>query len=116
MATINEYRQIVKHLLTDYLNLAASSGSNAEQRVETEMVFDTEHDHYQLVNVGWENERRIYGCILHIDIKDGKLWIQHNGTELAVAEALVEFGVSKDQIVLGFQSPSRRKYSEFAIN
>jgi len=38
------------------------------------------------MNVGWKNQRRVYGCFLHIDIKGGKVWLQHNGTESEVAE------------------------------
>ncbi len=84
--------------------------------VETQLVTDTEHDHYQLVNVGWLNNRRIYGCILHIDLKDDKVWVQHNGTERLVAGDLVELGVPKEQIVLGFHTPYRRNLTEFAVN
>ena len=80
------------------------------------MVADTTHDHYQLVNVGWVNKRRVYGCILHIDIKGDKVWIQHNGTELFVAEDLVALGIPKDRIVLGFHAPFKRQFTEFSVN
>jgi XisI protein len=45
--------------------------------VETEIICDTEHDHYQLTYIGWEDQQRIFNLILHFDIKDGKIWIQH---------------------------------------
>lgn len=54
--------------------------------------------------------------MLHIDIKDGKIWIQHNGTERRIAQDLLELGVPKQDIVLAFHSPTRRKYSDFAVN
>ena len=53
--------------------------------------------------------------MLHIDIKDGKIWIQHDGTEEGIANRLVAAGVPKNDIVLGFQSPFQRKYTEFAV-
>jgi XisI protein len=56
-----------------------------------------------------------YGCVLHIDIKDGKVWVQHNGTERAIADDLMEQGVPAQDIVLGFHSPSKRKFTEFAV-
>jgi hypothetical protein len=80
------------------------------------LIIDPERRHYQLVNVGWLNNRRIYGCILHIDIKADKVWIQHNGTERDVAADLVELGIPKSRIVLGFQSPFKRQLTEFAVN
>jgi hypothetical protein len=36
---------------------------------------------------------RIHSCSLHIDIKNGKIWIQHNGTEDHIAYDLVAKGV-----------------------
>ena len=64
---------------------------------------------YQLVKLGWQDERRIYGCSVHIDIKDGKIWLQHNVTDRRVAHELVELGVAKEDIVLGFQPPYKRQ-------
>ncbi len=73
------------------------------------------HGHYQLMTVGWHGQRRVHGCILHVDIKDGKIWIQHDGTEEGIANRLVEAGVPKNEIVLGFQSPFQRRHTEFAV-
>jgi len=65
--------------------------------------------------VGRENERRVHGCLVHIDIINGKLWIQRDGTERGIANDLVEAGVPKKQIVLGFRSPEIRQPTEFAV-
>ncbi|ESA35645.1 fatty-acid oxidation protein subunit alpha [Leptolyngbya sp. Heron Island J] len=32
--------------------------------------------------MGWDSHRRVYGCVLHLDIKAGKIWIQQNMTEI----------------------------------
>lgn len=40
----------------------------------------------QVVYVGWKrNGIRDYGYLLHLDIKDGKIWIQYDGTEDRIA-------------------------------
>lgn len=52
------------------------------------------------MNVGWDGHRRVYGCVLHLDIKQGKIWIEQNMTEMRVAQELVERGVAKEDIVL----------------
>jgi ketopantoate reductase len=108
---IQDYRQRVQALLKQYAQKAATSPD-----IETQVIFDTDGDHYQLVNMGWQKHRRIYGCILHIDIKDNKVWIQHNGTERLVAEELAALGIPKDRIVLGFHSPFTRQFTDFAVN
>ena len=72
-------------------------------------------DSYQLVHVGWHDDRRIHGCILHLDIRDGKIWLQHNGTENDIAAELVEMGADKSDIVIGFHSPFKRQFTEYAV-
>lgn len=42
------------------------------------------------------------GCILHLDLRDGKIWLQHNGTENDIAAELVEMGAAKSDRVIGF--------------
>ncbi|BAZ02874.1 fdxN element excision controlling factor protein [Tolypothrix tenuis PCC 7101] len=111
MDRINQYREIVKQLLLSYAEIGSP-----DPDVETQMLFDTERDHYQLMNVGWKNQRRIYGCFLHIDIKDGKVWLQHNGTEDEVAEELIHLGIPKQDIVIGFHSPFKRQFTDYAVN
>jgi len=69
-----------------------------------------------VVNVGWSNQRRDYGCVMHLDIKEDKIWLQYNGTEIDIAQELVDLGVPKSDIVLGFQAPYRRKFTDYAVN
>jgi XisI protein len=111
MADLSKYSEIVQQLLEDY---AALSGD--DKTVATELIFDTVRDSYQLVHVGWQDDRRIHGCILHLDIRDGKIWLQHNGTENDVAAELVDMGVAKSDIVIGFHSPFKRQFTEYAVS
>ncbi|NER51225.1 MAG: XisI protein [Symploca sp. SIO1A3] len=71
---------------------------------------------YLLVEIGWQNGYRIYGTLLHIDIINNKLWIQHDGTEEGIADDFVALGIPKQQIVLGFKPIDRRQVTEFAIS
>jgi hypothetical protein len=112
---VEEYRQYIQQLLKERAARVNSQPSNPEN--ERQLIIDTERDHYQIVNVGWRpNGRRNYGCILHLDIKNGKIWIQHDGTEEGIANALVELGVPKEDIVLAFHDPFIRQYSGFAVS
>jgi hypothetical protein len=110
MDRLTKYRQIVQQLLREYAAIGTP-----DPDVETQIVFDSERDHYQLINVGWKNQRRVYGCFLHIDIKDGKIWLQHNGTEDEITDELVNLGIPKQDIVIGFHSPFKRKFTDYAV-
>jgi hypothetical protein len=51
---------------------------------------------------------------MHIDLKDGKIWIQHDGTEEGIANRLVEAGAPREDIVLVFHALYKRRFTEFA--
>jgi ketopantoate reductase len=84
--------------------------------VDVEMIINPSIGHDRLMTVGWDGQHRVHGCILHVDIKGGKIWIQHDGTEEGVANRLVAAGVPKEDIVLAFHSPFMRKFTGFAVN
>jgi len=64
--------------------------------------------------VGWQGIRRVHGCLVHVDIIDGKLWIQRDGTEHGIALDLLEAGVPGEQIVLAFRPPELRSFGALA--
>jgi XisI protein len=83
--------------------------------METYTVFDTVYDHCQVVSVGWEGSQRLYGCLIHVDIKDEKIWIQYDGTEYSIAQELINSGVSPQSIVVAYHAPYARKFTKFAV-
>jgi len=111
MDTLTHYRQLIQHLLTQQTRVPYAYGN-----IQLETVFDPQADRYVLITLGRDQQQhRVHGCLVHIDIIEGKLWIQRDGTERGIAQELVEAGVSKEQIVLGFRSPEMRKLTEFAV-
>jgi len=110
MDKLEKYRQLIKNILTEHAQIATTT-----DQVKAELIFDTEHDHYQLNYVGWQGDKRIFGPVMHFDIEDGKIWIQYNGTEEEIATHLVEMGVPPADIVIGFHSPFKRQFTRYAI-
>lgn len=107
----NNYQKIIEKVISDYADFLGD-----DDGVQIELVFDKLRDRYLLVETGWENGRRIYGTLLHIDIINDKIWIQQDGTEAGIANELVALGVPKNRIVLGFKSLQRRQITEFAAS
>lgn len=108
---IEQYRQYIQQLLSERRERHSSQRNAQEYEVQT--IFDPERDHYQLLYVGWRGNKRDFGCILHLDIKDRKIWIQHDGTEEGIANQLVKIGVPRQDIVLAFHEPAVRQFTGF---
>jgi hypothetical protein len=111
MDTLDLYRNCIQQLLRQYTKRKPSA-----QDVDIQVIADTLHDHYQIYHVGWQENRRVHGCLIHLDIYNGKIWIQYNGTEESLASALEAFGVPKEDIVLGCYPPYYRKFTDYSVN
>lgn len=110
MDKLKHYRQIIQTLLGEY---AGYKSLNPD--MERELICDIERDRYLIVNLGWQGNRYIYGCTVHMEIRKEKIWIQYNMTDVNFAKELVEMGVAKNDIVLGFHSPFKRQFTEYAV-
>ncbi len=106
-----KYRHLIKDLLTNY----ASPMTDSSKELEEQLIFDAERDHYQLLSVGWQNNKRIYFCLLHLDIKNKKIWLQENSTDYDIVEDLIKLGVPNSDVVIGFHPADVRKLTEFAV-
>ena len=109
MDSLDAWRDALERILTEHASIPSAYGD-----VKSEAVFDRQRDRYLLVDVGWNGYKRAHGAFVHVDVIDGKLWIQYDGTEEGVATQLVAAGVPRDRIVLAFKPPDVRKYTDFA--
>ena len=109
MDRLNDYRNIIEQIVRNLAKLKYAYGE-----IDRMAVVDREGDHYLLMIAGWD-ERRVHGCIVHVDIIDGKFWIQRDGTEDGVTLDLEAAGVPKDRIVLAFKDPSIRPHTGYAV-
>jgi hypothetical protein len=111
MDPVRRYRKIVRDILMP-LTERRYSGLN----VTNEPVFDEANDRYLIVSVGWEkNIRRIHHCLAHLDIIDGKVWIQRDGTEEGLAYELEAAGIPKSDIVAAFHPEDVRPHTGYAV-
>lgn len=113
MDKLLDYKAILKEVLTDYAQRGATSPDSKEQ-IETQLLFDDTHAHYQVLRVGWEQMKNTFLVIFHFDIKDNKIWVQRNISDYDIIGDLEAKGVPKQDIVLAFYSPRMRAYTEYA--
>lgn len=107
MATFPAYHHIVEQVIQEYV--AQPFGD-----FQREAVVDREAGRYLVLTMGWQGYRRVHHSIIHIDIIEDKVWIQEDNTEEGITVKLLEAGIPKQQIVLGFQHPTVRPLGEYA--
>lgn len=77
-------------------------------------VLDTVQDRYTLTHIDEENGRTKSRLLAQLEVRDGKIWVLTDNTEEGIADELVEHGIPKDRIVLGYFTPAYRAMGEFA--
>jgi hypothetical protein len=110
MDTLEKYRRYVQELLEEYVAQGPS-----REGVESQLLIDSQRNHYQWMRVGWKDFQRVYHVVIHLDIQDGKVWIQQNKTDSNLTELLVEAGVDRNDIVLGLQPIYKRDSSNLVV-
>jgi XisI protein len=110
MDSLEKKRQIIENIFWDYAQISYRYGE-----LKNQVIINRDSDSYLLMTVGWSTQKRVHYCLLHIDIIDGKIWIQRDGTEDGIAIELVMAGIPKDEIVLAFHPAEIRQHTEFAV-
>ncbi|MEQ8538562.1 MAG: XisI protein [Coleofasciculus sp. D1-CHI-01] len=112
MKKLEKYRSLVCQLLNNH---TPEDANQSDSEIECQLIFDTEHDPYQFLDIGGDGLKRVYNCFIHIDIKNSKIWIQRNMTEADLAQDLVEMGIPKEDIILGLHPSYKRPYTGYGV-
>jgi XisI protein len=110
MDKIALYKKIVRTLL----ERCAETEADEQQDLQTYLVADDQHGHYLLMTVGWHDNHRTYFPYLHVDVRNGKIYVEKNMSEIAIAKELEANGVPKTDIVLAFHAPYKRQHTGYA--
>lgn len=111
MDTLKAYQDAIVELLTHYASLQGSQNPDLEEQ----LILDREHNHFQILTIGWEGTQRVYYPVFHIDIKNGKIWVQEDATDFDIVGELEKRGVPKSDIVLAFYSPAKQRLTDYAV-
>ena len=110
MEKITRYQLILRGFLEEYATIKFANAPNLEQQV----IIDCEGNHFQLISLGWQDAKYYCDPIFHFDIKNEKVWIQQNETEMQIGDELVQRGIAKEDIVFGFLPEYARNFVQFA--
>jgi hypothetical protein len=110
MAAVTAYPDVVETVLDAYTKIPYAHGE-----LICEAIFDRQRGRFVLMTLGWQDEERVHHPLVHVDIINGKLWIQTDNTEHGIAPEFVQAGIPKSDMVLAFRPPEVRKHTEYAV-
>jgi hypothetical protein len=112
MAVVMSYTDTVRQILArvaEHLKRIPKPG------VETLLVEDPAQAVFLLRRLGWDAGRRVNNTVISARMRDGRVWVEEDNTDLSFTDELLRAGVPKDDIVLAFQPPELRHLTDFAV-
>ena len=111
MDRVSQFYPIIYPIIKEYADLPYS-----DRNLQHKLVISDDKKDYLLMTIGWKNDVKIHGCVVHLEIINDKVWIHRDGLEDGIADDLLRAGIPKNEIVLAFHPPDIRPLTEFAVN
>lgn len=111
MDKLTRYKKIIKELFVKY----AEKSKPFQEEAILQLAMDDETGQYLMLHNAWVNQKRNYGCFLHLSIRNGKIYVENDGTDPGFTLELLDVGIPKEDIVLAFHAPIKRPYTGFAV-
>lgn len=115
MDRLENYRDRIEQIMTGYYQMTSDRASKiSDDEVSDRLIFDRDRDRYLWLRFGWKDDKKVQQIIVYLSIKNDKIWVEEDATDLCVVDDLLAAGISKQDIVLGFHHPKKRALTEFA--
>lgn len=111
MDTQLRYQSIIKSVLKNHADYRATLPDGYASQV----IFDDERGQYLVLDIGWKGDKYLHATPIHLSLISDKVWVQYDDTEEGVVTDLMEAGIPRENIVLGFRQPKVRQHTGFAV-
>lgn len=111
MDKLTHFYNIIYPIIKEYADLPYY-----DKNLQHKLVISDDKKDYLLMTIGWKNDVKIHGCVVHLEIINDKIWIHRDGLEDGITDDLLRASIPKHEIVLAFHPPEVRKFTEFAVS
>lgn len=110
MEQLNHYRNIIEEEFNYHAQIPYSNMPELDRIV----IIDKKRNHFLLMDMGWHGRKYHHDCVLQVEIKEDRIHIHQDWTDIGLASVLHRGGIPREKIVLAFLTPFERQYSDFA--
>lgn len=102
MEKLNQYRKLIKKVLTERLSNTAASANGFQEQ----FIIDKLEQNFLLITFGWIKKEYQYFTIFHLELKgNGQIWIHENRSDVQIEDELVNCGIQKMDLFGSMISP-----------
>lgn len=105
------YQQIVRKELEYQASIRIANAPDVKQH----LVINDSNLEFVLLILGWKGKSYRHTVLFHVEIKENKVWIHQDNTDIGIAAVFAEKGIPKSEIILGFLPWYEREVSTFGL-
>jgi hypothetical protein len=105
MDQLAHYRHVIQATLKKYYERTIAQATSNSSEVSDRLVLDPSRDQYLWLRFGWNERQREQHIIMYLCLKNGKIWVEEDATDLCMVDDLLAAGIPPADIVLGFHPP-----------
>ena len=111
MNSIEKYKQILK----EEFEYQASKFQSPLPSVGSRVYIGENQNHFILMDIGWQGKCYTHRILYTVEIIDNKIWIHEDNTDTDLIGRLLDKGIPKKDIVLGFVHVYAREIERFVV-
>jgi hypothetical protein len=111
MDKVEKYRQTLRQELDKYASRKPVNMPEATRQ----LIVSGDENQFVLFSIGWHGTRHIHQCLIHVQIKEGKIWVHHDLTDPGLLERLAERGIPEEDLILAFVPEHERVEQEAVL-
>ena len=111
MDRIKSYQNIIKEALKTH----ASYRSSDMPDIDNQLIINEKGSQFVMIVSGWYRKEYIHNIVFHIEVKEEKVWIYEDLTDVGIANELIEKGIPESDIFLAYNQPYGSNYSRAKV-
>lgn len=111
MDKIKKYKTTLEDIFKYQASIQVSNTPNTKMH----LFIGQEKEHFILMNIGWQGKRYHHTLFFNVEIINNKIWIHEDNTDIDLVGKLLDSGIPKSDIVLGFVPVYARDIEGFAV-
>jgi hypothetical protein len=111
MANINFYKTVLEKVFREEAEKYQVDLPKASRR----LYIGDDKTHFVLIEIGWAEKRYLHRILFTVEIINDKIWIHEDNTDIDLVGKLLDSGIPKSDIVLGFVPVYARDIEGFAV-
>lgn len=111
MDKVTRYKQLIQEEMEYQASIRLANMPD----VASKLFVGEDKKQFILLYIGWQDKRYLHHFLFNIEIIGDKVWVHEDATDISIADKLIERGIPKEDIVLGFVPMYARDIEGFAV-